>query len=154
LTILTPKFEKGGGVGAKSRLWTASNFNNLAQHRLRQCWCVINTFIRVPPWKSMDTADDYYPDWGCLVDFFAIWGWKTDGMAGGSNHRHYIHRLRFLAHVAGKICVILGLVTAKSLQLRLGQLLVNLYINLKSVFMPLTPSMYPISMVQTHSLRP
>jgi len=32
------------------------------------CYCMINTFWRVPPWKSMFTADYYYSDWGCLVE--------------------------------------------------------------------------------------
>jgi len=32
----------------------------------------------------MATADYYYPDWECLVDFFfAIQGWKIAGMGGG-----------------------------------------------------------------------
>jgi len=31
----------------------------------------------------MATADYYYPDWECLVDFFfAIRGWKIAGMGG------------------------------------------------------------------------
>jgi len=34
-----------------------NNNNNLVQYRLRQCWCVINTFFRVPPYKSMASAD-------------------------------------------------------------------------------------------------
>jgi len=58
------------------------------------------------------------------------------------NHRHYVHRLRLTACAAGKICtaVILGLATAESLHLRWGQPLVNPYINLKSIFMTLSPS--------------
>jgi len=28
------------------------------------------------------TADYYYPDWECLVDFFAIQVWKIAGMVG------------------------------------------------------------------------
>jgi len=30
----------------------------------------------------MVTADYYYADWGCLVDFFPIQGWKIAGMSG------------------------------------------------------------------------
>jgi len=49
-------------------------------YRLVRCWYTINTFIRVQQWKSMVTADYYYPEWGCLVDFFAIWGWEIVGI--------------------------------------------------------------------------
>jgi len=51
------------------------------------------------------------------------------------------HRLRLPAQAAGKICtiVILGLATAESLQIRLGQLLVNLYKKPKLIFMTLLP---------------
>jgi len=31
----------------------------------------------------MVNADYYYPEWGCLVDFFAIWGWKWLAWAAG-----------------------------------------------------------------------
>jgi len=34
----------------------------------------IFSFIRV-------SADYYYPEWGCLVDFFAIMGWTIAGMS-------------------------------------------------------------------------
>jgi len=33
----------------------------------------------------MVTADYYYPNWECLVDFFAIRGWKIAGTAWGLN---------------------------------------------------------------------
>jgi len=39
-------------------------------------------FIRVPPSKSMASADGYYPDRGYLVDYFAIKDWKISGMGG------------------------------------------------------------------------
>jgi len=29
---------------------------------------------------SMATADPFYTDWECLVDFFAIQGWKIAGI--------------------------------------------------------------------------
>jgi len=69
------------------------------------------------------------------------------------NHRHYIHRLQIPAYVAGKICtvVILGLPTAELVRLRWGRLLVNLYINLKSIFMTLSLPIYLISMALTHN---
>jgi len=55
------------------------------------------------------------------------------------------------SYAAEKICtiVILSLPTAESVQLRWGQLLVNLYINPKLIFMTLSPSIYPISMALT-----
>jgi len=34
---------------------------------------------------SSATADYDSPDWGSLVDFFAIWVWKIAGMAVGFN---------------------------------------------------------------------
>jgi len=37
---------------------------------LRHCWFTISTFIRVLPIMSLVTADYYYTEWGCLVDFF------------------------------------------------------------------------------------
>jgi len=33
-----------------------------------------------PAIEAVVTADYNYPDWECLVDFFAIWGWKIAGM--------------------------------------------------------------------------
>jgi len=56
----------------------------------------------------------------------------------------YNHRLRVSAHAAGKIftVVILGLATAESLQFRFSQLLENLYINQKLVFMTLSIPLY------------
>jgi len=45
----------------------------------------------------------------------------------------------------------LGLATAESLQLRLGQLLVNLYLKPKLIYMTLSLSLYPISMVSATS---
>jgi len=55
------------------------------------------------------------------------------------NRRHYVQRLRLPAE---KICtvVFLGLPTAEFLRLRSGQLLINLYINPKLIFMTLSPS--------------
>jgi len=47
--------------------------------------------------------------------------------------------------------VILGLPTAESLQVRWGQLLVNLYINPKLIFVTLSPSIELNSVVQTHA---
>jgi len=41
----------------------------------------------------------------------------------------------------------LGLALAESLQLRWRQLLVNLYKNIKLIFMTLSPSTYPTSML-------
>jgi len=35
-----------------------------------------NTFIRVPPWKSMVIADYYNPDWGCLILIFCYQGFE------------------------------------------------------------------------------
>jgi len=38
------------------------------------------------------TADYYYPEWGHLVNFFAIWGWKIAGMGSwGLNPQHLDH---------------------------------------------------------------
>jgi len=34
------------------------------------------------------TADYYYPDLACLVDFFAISGLKIVGIAGDETHSH------------------------------------------------------------------
>jgi len=34
-------------------------------------------------YKSMVTADYYYTDWECLIEFFAIPGWKIACMTGG-----------------------------------------------------------------------
>jgi len=63
--------------------------------------------------------------------------------------RHHVHRLHLPAHAAGKICTVVnfGLPTAESGQLSWGQLLVNLYVSLKLIFMTLSPSMYLISMM-------
>jgi len=68
--------------------------------------------------------------------------------AGGLRQRHYKQRMCLPAHAARNICteVILGLTTAESLQVRLDQLLVNLYINPKLIFMSLSPSIHPISL--------
>jgi len=65
--------------------------------------------------------------------------------------RFNIHRLRLPAYVAGKICtvVILRSPTIESVCVKWGQLLVNLYINPKLIFMALSPSIYPISMALT-----
>jgi len=46
--------------------------------------------------------------------------------------------------------VFLGLPTAEYVRLSWGQLLVNLYINPKSIFMTLSPSLNPISMIITY----
>jgi len=35
-----------------------------------------------PAKKFMVTTDCYYPDWGCHVDFYAIWGWIIAGIGG------------------------------------------------------------------------
>jgi len=53
------------------------NSNNPVQYRLRQCWCMSNTFIRVPPSKFMATADYYYLYWELLANFFCTTGLKN-----------------------------------------------------------------------------
>jgi len=70
-----------------------------------------------------------------------------------STHRHHIHRLCLPGNAAVKICTIVnfGLPTAESGHLSWGQLLVNPYISPKLIFMTLSPSMYPISMLQLES---
>jgi len=32
---------------------------------------------------AVEVYGHYFPVWGCLVDFFAIWGWKIPGTAVG-----------------------------------------------------------------------
>jgi len=75
--------------------------------------------------------------------FFSLELFLTGLVVCGVNHR-----LSIPARAAGKVCTVvnLGLATAESLQLRLGQPLLNLYISQKLIFMTLSPSMYPISM--------
>jgi len=43
--------------------------NNM-QHRVLRVLCVINTFMRVQAKKPIIIGDYYFPDWGCVVDFF------------------------------------------------------------------------------------
>jgi len=50
--------------------------NNLVQYRLRQCWWMANTFIGFCHRSIMLTADYCYPYLECLLNFFAIRGWK------------------------------------------------------------------------------
>jgi len=61
-----------------------------------------------------------------------------------AHHRHYIQRLSLPAYAVEKICtvMILSLPTAQSVWLRWGQLLVNLYINPKLIFMTLSHTIY------------
>jgi len=66
----------------KINLFEKNQNNNLVQYRLIRCQCTINMHELHQRIMLMVIADYYYPDWGCLVDFFAIPGWKIAGMAG------------------------------------------------------------------------
>jgi len=57
----------------KIEIQNEGNWVNCNPVEYRLHWWI--TLIRV-------TKDYYYPDWVCLVDFFAIWGWKIAGVSG------------------------------------------------------------------------
>jgi len=118
---------------------------------VKECHCKCRRGIKVESWEglreSLGNAEDVN---GIQWLWEKCWVWLRSHMeciARGLRavvcckvcvgQRHYIHRLRLPGQAAGKNCivVILGLATAESLQLRLGQLLVNLYTSTKNWFL-------------------